>query len=67
MYVCICNGHSDRDIKRVAQSGVSCARDIYIQLGKPMRCGRCIDMAEELVQKVHESTIDNHKTVGTRR
>ena len=66
MYVCVCNGHSDRDIKRIAQSGVSCARDIYIQLGKPIRCGRCIEMAEQLVQEVHESTLDSRQTADTR-
>jgi len=66
MYVCVCNGHSDRDIKRIAQSGASCARDVYIQLGKPIRCGRCVEMAEQLVQEVRESTVDSLQTSGSR-
>jgi bacterioferritin-associated ferredoxin len=65
MYVCICNGHSDRDIRRIAQSGVRCARDIYVQLGKPIRCGQCLQMAEQLVQEVHDPAFDSHQTADT--
>jgi len=66
MYVCVCNGHSDRDIRRAARSGLRCARTIYAQLGKPIRCGRCLQTAERLVQEVHETTADNSETLGAR-
>lgn len=66
MYVCVCNGHSDRDIRRAARSGLRCARTIYAQLGKPIRCGRCLQTAERLVQEVHETTVDNSETAGAR-
>ena len=61
MYVCVCNGHSDRDIRRAARSGLRCARTIYAQLGKPLRCGRCLQTAERVVQEVHDAVSDGRE------
>jgi len=64
MYVCVCNGHSDRDIRQAAQSGLRCARTIYAQLGKPIRCGRCLQTAERLVEEVHATDAGSRETAG---
>lgn len=53
MYVCICNGHRDRDIREVAKTGLRCAKAVYRQLGKPPRCGRCLDVAAQVIAEVH--------------
>jgi bacterioferritin-associated ferredoxin len=53
MYVCICNGHRESDIRAVAQTGLTCAREIYARLGKPPRCGRCLDTAAQVIAEVH--------------
>lgn len=53
MYVCICNGHRDRDIREAARAGLKCPREIYRQLGKPARCGQCLDLASQLIDEVH--------------
>jgi bacterioferritin-associated ferredoxin len=53
MFVCICNGHRSSDIRRVAATGVKCPREIYKLLGKPARCGRCLEFASQLVDEVH--------------
>lgn len=53
MYVCICNGHRDKDIREAARSGLKCAREIYRHLGRPARCGRCLEVAAQLVEEVH--------------
>jgi bacterioferritin-associated ferredoxin len=55
MYVCICNGHRDSEIRAAAATGLSCARQIYRHLGKPARCGKCLELAAELVAEVHGS------------
>jgi len=55
MYVCICNGHRDRDIRDAARRGLKCAREIYRELGKPARCGRCLELATRLVEEVHSA------------
>lgn len=54
MYVCICNGHRDSDIRGAAEeAGLRCPREIYSYLGKPARCGRCLDFASKLIEEVH--------------
>jgi bacterioferritin-associated ferredoxin len=53
MFVCICNGHRDSDIRAAAAQGLRSAREIYRHLGKPPRCGRCLDLAAEIVDEVH--------------
>ena len=49
MFVCICNGHREREIAAVAARGVRCVRAIYAQLGGAPRCGKCLEMAEAVV------------------
>ena len=53
MYVCICNGHRDGDIRDAAKTGLRCAKQIYRHLGKPARCGRCLDFAAQVIAEVH--------------
>lgn len=54
MFVCICNGHRDSEIRgAAAATGLRCPREIYRHLGKPPRCGRCLDLASQLVAEVH--------------
>lgn len=53
MYVCLCNGHRDSEIRQAAASGLTSARAIYAHLGKPPRCGRCLELADKLVAEVH--------------
>jgi bacterioferritin-associated ferredoxin len=55
MYICICNGHREHDIRQAAESGLRCAREIYTHLGKPPRCGRCLEVAAKVIDEVHAS------------
>jgi bacterioferritin-associated ferredoxin len=61
MYVCICNGYRDTEICQVARSGVRCARTAYLSLGHGPRCGRCLTLAQDLIDQVHEGS----RTVGS--
>jgi bacterioferritin-associated ferredoxin len=53
MYVCICNRYRDTEISAVAQSGVRCARRAYHALGNGPNCGRCLDTAQALIDRIH--------------
>ena len=64
MYVCICNGHRDSDIRAAAAEGLRSAREIYRHLGKPARCGRCLDFAGKLVDEVHGSSSAGQSPAG---
>ena len=49
MFVCVCNRYRDSEIREAARSGMTCAREIYTSLGKPPRCGRCLEFAAEVI------------------
>ena len=53
MFVCICRGYRERDIRRAAHAGLRSARDIYRELGAEPSCGRCLEFAEEVIRDVH--------------
>ncbi|MFO7287921.1 MAG: (2Fe-2S)-binding protein [Gammaproteobacteria bacterium] len=53
MYVCICNGHRDSDIRAAAREGLRSAPAIYRRLGKPVRCGRCLEFAAKVIEEAH--------------
>ena len=52
MYVCMCNGYTDQDIKNTVRAGgVTNAEETYIALGEGFCCGACHDCACDLVEK----------------
>ena len=54
MYVCLCNGYRDAEIREVAaETGERCAKEVYLSLGNGPCCGTCIDCAQEIVNDVH--------------
>lgn len=53
MYICVCNGHRERDIREAARRGLRSVSAIYSYLGKPVRCGRCLDHAARVIDEVH--------------
>lgn len=53
MYVCLCNGYRDAEIREVAESGVRCVQEVYLTLGNGPCCGSCLDYAQDIVDSVH--------------
>lgn len=52
MYVCICNGYTDKDIRTAVQNGgVANAEEAYLSLGSGFCCGACKDCANDLVSE----------------
>ena len=51
MYVCICNGYRDSELRTLASQGVRCARAAYQSLGNGPRCGRCLTFAQQLIDE----------------
>jgi bacterioferritin-associated ferredoxin len=47
MYVCLCNGYTDRQIRACA-AGCDTVADIYRSLGSPPRCGKCVPMVADM-------------------
>ncbi|GAB5379728.1 MAG: bacterioferritin-associated ferredoxin [Aliiglaciecola sp.] len=50
MYVCLCHGITDKAIKQaVLEDGVGTTRELRSRLGVGSQCGRCIQMAQEII------------------
>lgn len=47
MYICLCNGYTDRQVRNAAPRCATVA-DVYRALGAPPRCGKCVPMVADL-------------------
>jgi bacterioferritin-associated ferredoxin len=58
LYICICNGITERQVRDCAHGGARTIEDLGWALGVGTNCGRCRDCASELLSDVHglEST-----------
>ncbi|MFT5574616.1 MAG: bacterioferritin-associated ferredoxin [Bermanella sp.] len=50
MYVCICNGVTDRDIHRAMDSGDRNFRQVSRSLGLASQCGSCEELARDIIK-----------------
>ncbi|NVK87812.1 MAG: (2Fe-2S)-binding protein [Gammaproteobacteria bacterium] len=52
MYVCLCRGITDSDIKTAVEEGkATCMRSLSIELGIAGDCGRCGQAAKALLEQ----------------
>ncbi len=50
MYVCICNGITDHDIRAAAEAGCSSLPELTMRTGVGACCGTCVDVASDLLE-----------------
>lgn len=51
MYVCLCRGITDRDIRRAVDCGASSMRDLRQDLGICSDCGKCGVCANQVLRE----------------
>ncbi|HUH90971.1 MAG TPA: bacterioferritin-associated ferredoxin [Lysobacter sp.] len=51
MYVCICNGVTDHDIRQAAEAGCKSMPELTMRTGAGSCCGSCVDMATGLLEE----------------
>ena len=51
MYVCVCNGITDRQIRSAVALGARSLSDLQSTLGVATCCGRCADCATGIVRE----------------
>lgn len=56
MYVCICNGVTDRQIQEAAASGVRSVAELTMRTGCGATCGSCLDMAAGILDAHHRTS-----------
>ncbi|KAF1717045.1 bacterioferritin [Pseudoxanthomonas yeongjuensis] len=50
MYVCICNGVTDHQIREAATSGVRSVAELTMRTGCGATCGTCLDTASAILE-----------------
>jgi bacterioferritin-associated ferredoxin len=51
MYVCICNGVTDSDIRQAAKAGCGGLAELTMRTGCGACCGSCVDTAAEVLEQ----------------
>jgi len=52
MYVCICNGVTDHEIREVAAAGCTTLSELTMRTGCGSTCGSCLEQAQEILDEV---------------
>lgn len=55
MYVCVCQGVTERQIHEAARNGASRLKDLRQQLGVTRDCGRCATCAHECLKDARKA------------
>ncbi|TVZ38183.1 bacterioferritin-associated ferredoxin [Alteromonadaceae bacterium 2753L.S.0a.02] len=56
MYVCLCKGVTDAEIREAIDGGAESMRQVRDQLGVATQCGKCACLAREIITEHLEST-----------
>ena len=54
MYVCICQGVTEKDIQNAAKAGAETLQDVQLLTGTATGCGSCADVAMEVLQTAQQ-------------
>lgn len=53
MYVCVCNGVTDKQIIKAADNGAMTLQDLSDELKVATCCGRCASCAKKVLREAH--------------
>ncbi|MFL0805336.1 MAG: bacterioferritin-associated ferredoxin [Agarilytica sp.] len=54
MYVCLCKGITDSQIRDAVDAGAESVREVRNELGVSTQCGRCVSHVREIVKSTLE-------------
>ncbi|MEE4661275.1 MAG: bacterioferritin-associated ferredoxin [Halieaceae bacterium] len=57
MYICVCKGITDTQIRAAVEDGASSLRDIRTSLGVASQCGKCGVLTRQILR---ESMVNNN-------
>jgi bacterioferritin-associated ferredoxin len=56
MYVCLCNGVTDKQVRAV-HGGTGCsAASVYRSLGVQPKCGKCVPVVRQILREIGGAT-----------
>lgn len=56
VYVCICNGVTERQIREAAAHGCTTTAELTMRTGCGANCGTCLETAMAVLESVHAAT-----------
>ncbi len=57
MYVCICNGVTERQVREAAQAGCGSMPELTMRTGVGANCGSCLPLAEAIMSEVRQQRL----------
>ncbi len=60
MYICICKGITDRQIRQAVNDGAASLKDLRKQLGVASQCGKCACLATNVI---NEASADDNSSL----
>jgi bacterioferritin-associated ferredoxin len=57
MYVCVCNGYREREVREAALQGACSVDEAYAFLGAEPCCGSCIPCAEDIIDETRRAIV----------
>ncbi len=61
MYVCLCKGITDTQIRAAVEDGASSLREVRSTLGVASQCGKCGILTREIVRETLLGNTDNEQ------
>lgn len=51
MFVCVCKGVTDSNIKQAVAEGANSLREVRNKLGAASQCGKCASLAKDIIKQ----------------
>lgn len=64
MYVCVCNGVTERHVEQAVSNGAKTLRDLRMTLGVASECGRCACFARDCLRSTLAEQTRTAETTG---
>jgi len=61
MYVCLCKGITDHQIRAAIEAGASSLRDLRRSLGVASQCGKCGVLTREIMRESMSSAVEDNE------
>ena len=61
MYVCLCKGITDTQIRAAVEDGASSLRDVRSTLGVASQCGKCGILTREILREALDEAAGNEQ------
>jgi bacterioferritin-associated ferredoxin len=52
VYICLCNGFTDGQVRRSTETGSASVSQVYKALGCQPKCGKCVPVVRDMLKSV---------------